>query len=175
MAEAAGLPAASIAGDAVETEALVTGMKTLRARAENAEKELGERDRRLKGMEEELRELDARLGGATTERDRLLMKQAAEQRMREQVSAIEQQLSPDEARIIQAARQTDPAAHRPVVPGGFCATQAQRRTTAAEGQLRRSPCSRARASSSKDIPTQPAIPDPINVCQKRAPRPSRAG
>ncbi len=102
MAEAAGLPAASIAGDAVETESLVTGMKALRARAENAERELGERDRRLKGMEEELRELDARLGGATTERDRLLMKQAAEQRLREQISALEQQFRPDEGRIIQA-------------------------------------------------------------------------
>ncbi|MCL4791435.1 MAG: hypothetical protein KJ040_05215, partial [Gammaproteobacteria bacterium] len=78
MAEAAGLPAVNIAGNAVDAEALVTGLKELRARAESAEKELGERDRRLKGMEEELRELDARLGGATTERDRLLMKQAAE-------------------------------------------------------------------------------------------------
>ncbi len=101
MADAAGLPAVSIAGDAMATESLVTGMRTLRARAESAENELGERDRRLKGMEEELREMDARLGGATTERDRLLMKQAAEQRLREQVSALEQQFRPDEARIIQ--------------------------------------------------------------------------
>lgn len=101
MAEAAGLPALGIAGDAAGTELLVTGMKTLRERAENAEKELGERDRRLRGMEEELREMDTRLGGATTERDRLLMKQAAEQRLREQLSAIGQQLPPDEAQIIQ--------------------------------------------------------------------------
>lgn len=101
MAEAAGLPAVSIAGNAVETESLVTGMKTLRARAENAEKELGQRDKRIRGLEEELREMDTRLGGATTERDRLLMKQAAEQRLREQISTLEQQFSPSEARIIQ--------------------------------------------------------------------------
>jgi outer membrane protein OmpA-like peptidoglycan-associated protein len=102
MAEAAGLPAIDVAGDAAGTELLVTGMKTLRTRAENAEKELGERDRRLSGMEEELREMDTRLGGATTERDRLLMKQAAEQRLREQLSAIRQQLPPNEAQIIQS-------------------------------------------------------------------------
>lgn len=102
MAEAAGLPAVNIAGNAVDAEALVTGLKELRARAESAEKELGERDRRLKGMEEELRELDARLGGATTERDRLLMKQAAEQRMRELVSTLEQQFGRDEAQVMQS-------------------------------------------------------------------------
>ena len=102
MAEAAGLPAANIAGDTVETERLVTGIKTLHTRAENAEKELGERDRRLAGMEEELRELDTRLGGATSERDRLLMKQASEQRLGEQISAMEQQFRPDEVRIIQS-------------------------------------------------------------------------
>ena len=102
MAEAAGLPAVNIAGDAVGTEALVTGIKTLHTRAESAEKELGERDRRLRGMEEELRELDTRLGGATSDRDRLLMKQAADQRMREQITTMEQQFPPGEVRIIQS-------------------------------------------------------------------------
>ena len=77
IAEAAGLPAANIAGDTVETERLVTGIKTLHTRAENAEKELGERDR-------------------------LLMKQASEQRLGEQISAMEQQFRPDEVRIIQS-------------------------------------------------------------------------
>jgi OOP family OmpA-OmpF porin len=102
MAEAAGLPAVSIAGNVVGTEALVSGMRDLRARAESAERELGERDQRLRGMEEELRELDARLGGATTERDRLLMKQAAGQRLRELASTLEQQFTRDEAQIVQS-------------------------------------------------------------------------
>lgn len=102
MAEAAGLPAVNIAGNAAGTESLVTGIQALRARAEIAEQELGERDKRLRGLEEELRELDARLGGTTTERDKLLMKQADEQRIREQISMLEQQFPPGEARIIQA-------------------------------------------------------------------------
>jgi outer membrane protein OmpA-like peptidoglycan-associated protein len=101
IAEAAGLPAVDIAGNAVGTEALVSGVRDLRARAEIAERELGERDQRLKGMEEELRELDARLGGATTERDRLLMKQAAEQRVRELAGTLEQQFARNEAQIVQ--------------------------------------------------------------------------
>ena len=42
------------------------------------------------------------LGGATSERDRLLMKQASEQRLGEQISAMEQQFRPDEVRIIQS-------------------------------------------------------------------------
>lgn len=101
MAAAAGLPAVSIAGNAQATESLVAGMQELRARARNAEEELGARDSRLRGLEDELREMDTRLSGATTERDTLLMKQAAEQRMREQISALEQQFPPHEARIIQ--------------------------------------------------------------------------
>jgi outer membrane protein OmpA-like peptidoglycan-associated protein len=101
MAEAAGLPAVSIAGNEQATESLVAGMQTLRARAENAEEELGARDSRLRGLEDELREMDTRLSGATTERDSLLMRQAAEQRMREQISTLEQQLPPHEARILQ--------------------------------------------------------------------------
>jgi outer membrane protein OmpA-like peptidoglycan-associated protein len=102
MAEAAGQPTTSIAGNPEATGALIAALGELRARAENAERELGERDRQLRGMEDELRELDARLGGATTERDRLLMRQAAEQGLRDQISTIERQLSPDEARIIQS-------------------------------------------------------------------------
>lgn len=102
MAGAAGLPAASIAGNPEATGALIAAMGELRARAEGAEQELGERDRQLKGMEEELRELDARLGGATSERDRLLMNQAAEQGLRDQIGTIERQLSPDEARVLQS-------------------------------------------------------------------------
>ena len=102
MAEAAGLPAVSIAGNAVGAEALVSGMSELRARAGSAEQELGERDQRLRGLEEELRELDARLAGANTERDRLLMTQAAEQRAGELASTLEQQFSRDEAQIVQS-------------------------------------------------------------------------
>jgi outer membrane protein OmpA-like peptidoglycan-associated protein len=102
MAEAAGLPAVSITGDTAGTEALVSGMSELRARAESAEQELVAQDQRLRGLEDELRELDARLAGATTERDRLLMTQAAEQRAGELVSTLEQQFNRDEAQIIQS-------------------------------------------------------------------------
>jgi outer membrane protein OmpA-like peptidoglycan-associated protein len=102
MAEAAGLPAVSITGNAAGTETLVSGMSELRARAESAEKELVAQEQRLRGLEDELRELDARLAGATTERDRLLMTQAAEQRAGELVSTLEQQFTRDEAQIIQS-------------------------------------------------------------------------
>lgn len=102
MADAAGLPAVNIAGNAVDTEALISGLSALRARAESAEQELGERDRRLKGMEEELRELDSRLSGTASERDRLLMKQAAEQRMRELVSTLDQRFTRNDVQVIQS-------------------------------------------------------------------------
>jgi len=101
MAEAAGLPPVNVAGNAEASGSLIAALGELRARADGAERELGERDRQLKGMEEELRELDARLGNASTERDSLLMKQAAEQGIREQISTIERELSPDAARILQ--------------------------------------------------------------------------
>lgn len=100
LADAAGVPGGTIAGDPVAADRLVAEVAAVRMRADEAERELRERDRQLAGLEEELRELDDRLGGTTAERDRLMMTVAAQQRAREQLATLEALFTPAEGRVV---------------------------------------------------------------------------
>ncbi|MDP2325722.1 MAG: OmpA family protein [Gammaproteobacteria bacterium] len=103
ITEAAGLPPTPVAGDDLAAQSLVAGVRTLRTRAERAERELAERDRQILGLEQELRELDYKLGGAAAERDRLMMSMEAQRRNREQFAALQALFTPEEGVALRQA------------------------------------------------------------------------
>lgn len=103
ITEAAGLPPTPVAGDDLAAQSLVAGVRTLRTRAERAERELAERDRQILSLEQELRELDLKLGGAAAERDRLMMSMEAQRRSREQFATLQGLFTPEEGVALRQA------------------------------------------------------------------------
>src|SRR5688572_14790142 len=78
---------------------LVAYIEGLREQAAQAERDLTDTRGRVVALEDEIRDLDQRLGGVSQERVALVQRLEAEERIREQFTAIENMFTRDEARV----------------------------------------------------------------------------
>lgn len=92
------VPAMSNGHEALSTE-LVTYIEDLRQEHQRLEQEREENLTRIADMEDEVRSLDERLGGATEERQALVRRLQAQERIRQQFDQVEGMFANDEARV----------------------------------------------------------------------------
>ncbi|MFQ5609971.1 MAG: OmpA family protein, partial [Woeseiaceae bacterium] len=81
------------------TATLVAHIDDLRTVQQRLQQEVSEDGIRIADLEEELRALDERLGGATEERQALIQRIEAQERVKEQFTQVERMFTTDEARV----------------------------------------------------------------------------
>jgi outer membrane protein OmpA-like peptidoglycan-associated protein len=105
LADLAGLDARDWLFEPAAGAALVDRIAVLRDELRNAERELADRDRQIASLEDEVRELDLELTGTSAERDQLIMRDAAESRLREQLEQLETLLADGEGEMLRQGNQ----------------------------------------------------------------------
>lgn len=100
IARAAGTEIDFSPGPRATTSALVAELASLRARAEQQQRDLAERDRQVQSLEDEIRELDGRLEGLSNEARDASLRLAARERAREQLQRLEALFATDEALVL---------------------------------------------------------------------------
>lgn len=99
VAGAADLVPDLVEGNEALTDELVAYIENLRASNQALEQDLADHMSRVAEMEEEIRLLDQKLGGATDERQALMQRLQAQNRIREQFALVDKMFERDEAQV----------------------------------------------------------------------------